>query len=104
MTDCGQTYSNVATSITVDTLDSVVISPSNVKYDSCNGGSNPSNGGDKIGSAAVISNIETVNYDGITSSTAFTPPTLAASCTGDAYPDLLWQTSLEATAGTYDTT
>ena len=94
----------MATSITVDTLVPVAIPPSNVKYDSCSGGSNSSSGGDKIGNAAVIPNIETVNYDGTTSSTAFTPPTLAASCTGDTNPNLLWQTFLEATAGTYDTT
>ena len=98
------TYTSGGTVVSVATFTAVTIPPANVKYDSCSGGSSPSAGGDKIGSAAVISSIDTVTYDGTTSSTAFTPPTLAASCTDDQNPNLLWQTSLEVRSGTYDQT
>ena len=64
--------------VSVATFTEVTIPAVNVKYDSCSGGSNPSEGGDKIGSAAVIDSIDSVTYDGTTSSTAFTLPTLAA--------------------------
>ena len=104
MADASQTYTNGGTVVSVETFTAVTIPAVNVKVDSCNGGSSPSAGGDKIGSAAFINSFDPVYYDGYTYRTAFTLPTLAASCTDDLYPNLLWQTSLAVSSGTYDQT